>query len=438
VGVRSSLSSLASRARIPVFALPGEGAWEAVQDLRLSERLRLTKSPRSANVLLVAGRIPEWARAAVVSAHDSMAHPRATVFWARGGVADDLAVLFGEAIVTDDHPAEAIAGVHGDMLAGVRSSDSPVLLDVEPAPWRGVGPYGQGGLGMTGGVPYGRPLADRAEDRDGLTLDQLPLRVGPFLSPLPPGLALDVKVQGDVIQDVEFVASLGKSEPRTSDRRPDDPFMRALETAVPISEIELARASSHLRWLSDALLAQGLDALSHRALALAVRLGSQDAEAVRRFLKSLARTGVLFWSTGVGVIRRDQIGRSSAGPVTRAAGLPDDARSDDPAYRALGFEPIVEEGADVAARWRQRLAEILQSIELSARAGARSTSTTEQVESPRGRLRAGSRPSRRLLELVPQLIEGAEWGDAVVTIASLDLDPDDIWASAQHDVERAR
>ena len=69
-----------------------------------------------------------------------------------------------------------------------RLASSPdALPDLDPAPWRGVGPFGQGGTGMTGGVPYGRPLAGRADDRDGLKLDQLLVRVGPFLPPFPPG-----------------------------------------------------------------------------------------------------------------------------------------------------------------------------------------------------------------------------------------------------------
>ncbi len=63
-----------------------------------------------------------------------------------------------------------IVRLHRALLLG-RSSSPPILPDVEPSPWRGVGPYGQGGKGMTGGVPYGRPLAGRGPDRDGLELD---------------------------------------------------------------------------------------------------------------------------------------------------------------------------------------------------------------------------------------------------------------------------
>src|SRR3546814_14127208 len=69
-------------------------------------------------------------------------------------------------------------------------------------PTRRFSDLGQGGTGMTGGVPYGRPLPGWAEDRDGLKLDQLQLRLGPAYPGLPPGLVLDLHMQGDILQDV--------------------------------------------------------------------------------------------------------------------------------------------------------------------------------------------------------------------------------------------
>jgi hypothetical protein len=95
---------------------------------------------------------------------------------------------------------------------------------------------------------------------------------------------------------------------------------------------------------------------------------------------------------------------------------------EDATYRALGFELIVQDGADAAARWRQRLAEVVQSLALAKRAGAQRSEVTGQVESPRGLLTAGSAPASRLLPLLPGLLEGLEWGDAVATIVSLDID----------------
>lgn len=50
-------------------------------------------------------------------------------------------------------------------------------------------------------MPGGLEMADRAPDRDGLKLDVLHLRLGPFLPSWPAGLVLDVSMQGDVLQD---------------------------------------------------------------------------------------------------------------------------------------------------------------------------------------------------------------------------------------------
>ena len=54
-----------------------------------------------------------------------------------------------------------------------------------------------------------------------------------------------------------------------------------------------------------------------------------------------------------------------------------------------------------------------------------------RVETPRGRLEQGSAASARLLDLVPQLLREVEWGDAVATVVSLDIDLDEAAHAAQ-------
>jgi Ni,Fe-hydrogenase III large subunit len=137
----------------------------------------------------------------------------------------------------------------------------------------------------------------------------------------------------------------------------------------------------------------------------------------------LGWTQISRWSTrGVGRIAGDELAGLGAGPVARAAGLAEDVRLEDPAYRELGFEPILGDGADAATRLRLRLAEAAQSFDLAARAGDRHTTLRGRVESPRGRLEPGSGPSARLLTLMSSVLRETEWGDAVTTIVSLDID----------------
>lgn len=62
-------------------------------------------------------------------------------------------------------------------------------------------------------MPGGIPMADRADDRDGLKLDQLQVPLGPVLPLWPAGLVVHTRLQGDVIQEasVELVGSGGDS-----------------------------------------------------------------------------------------------------------------------------------------------------------------------------------------------------------------------------------
>ncbi|MDP8938410.1 MAG: hypothetical protein M3O23_11900, partial [Actinomycetota bacterium] len=113
----------------------------------------------------------------------------------------------------------------------------------------------------------------------------------------------------------------------------------------------------------------------------------------------------------------------TGGPVARAAGLTVDARLDDPAYQDLGFSPVIHRAGDARARLRQRLDEAVQALELAGRAGSRLRRPGPALEGPRGPLRTGEPlPSTALLGLLPRLLAGQEWGDAITTVASLDLD----------------
>ena len=419
------LNRLALAAPVPVFAVAGAGAREAVQDLRLRDGIRVLDSPRAANVLLVAGQVPDELQEPLARVHDAMAHPRCTVFWSLGDDPTITPPALLDPIVVQDKPVESVRMAHRDLLTGSRVSDSPTLPDEDPSPWRGIGPYGQGGSGMTGGTPYGRPMAELAPDRDGLRLDLLPLAVGPFFARFPPGLSLDLKLAGDVLVEAAVRANPYRDQvAHVSWRRSGlSPFFRALFEPVSLAELELARARAHLRWLADALMTHELHALGLRTLRLAGQVHPGDTEAVHRLTRMIELTQVLRWSTRqVGVIAGDDLAGLGVGPVARASGLAEDLRTDDPAYRALGFEPIVQSEGDAAARWRQRLAEAAQSLELARRAKGRTSEPTGRVESSRGRLEPPYSPSERLMTLLPQVLDGLEWGDGVTTLVSLDID----------------
>jgi hypothetical protein len=162
----------------------------------VDRRIERLASPRWASVLLVTGALRADDRDDLRRLHDQLPHPRATLWWR---TARDPVLEVGAEI--DGDPAAMAAAHHRDLVRGRRESEADLLPDEPPNPWRGVGPFGQGGQGMMGGTPYGRPMPMVGDERrDGLMLSTYTARFGPFLATLPPGLQLELTLQGDVVQ----------------------------------------------------------------------------------------------------------------------------------------------------------------------------------------------------------------------------------------------
>ncbi len=209
---------LAASAPPSVFAAIGEGGRAPVEDLFATGRIVTAKSPRHASILLVAGTIRQADAAALARLHDQLPHPRASILW--GDVPSHALpepVRAGEAI------EDTITATHRALVRGERASAPDILADEPPAPWKGRGDHGQGGEGMMGGVPYGRPMAMTDDDvRDALALDAYRATFGPFLPSMPPGLTLDLTLQGDVIVAARGVAVRLTPSRLPRRRRPQD------------------------------------------------------------------------------------------------------------------------------------------------------------------------------------------------------------------------
>lgn len=423
MGVVRWLTRLAASADVPVFAAVGAGGRALADEAALLPGVRLVDSPRAANVLLIVGAVTPPLRRPLLGIHDQLPTPRATVWWPGGAVGGRPASALPDLVVGPPGDGDHLRSVFADLLSGERRSEPPALPDQEAAEWRGVGPFGQGGTGMTGGVPYGRPLATRAPDPDGLELDQLPLRVGPLFPPFPPGLILEIELQGDVVRQ----ATVGDNPFTGGIEGEDSPaldtalFVGALDKPTLIAELEVARARHHLCWAARTLRLHGLGSEALRLLGRARSLAPADRAAVESLAQRIARSRSLAWATrGVGVLEPDDV---TGGPVARATGLAVDARLHDPSYQGLGFSPVVHGAGDARDRLRQRLAEAVQALELAERAGSQLRRPGPPLEGPRGPLGRGDPlPSVALLGLLPRLLAGQEWGDAMTVVASLDLD----------------
>ncbi len=413
--MRARLAHLANTGEVPVFAVVGGGYRSAIHRLRLAEGIRIVASPRHAAVLLIAGTLTEAATESVSHVHDQMAGPRVTVGW---GDAEPTVVPVRTHVTGDvSDIAAVIRREFHDVVMGAIPPEPPLLPDVDSVEWRGVGPYGHGGSGMTGGTPYGRPLALRASDRDGLELDQLPVAVGPWFSGFPPGLVLRVSLQGDVSQEIEVVSTDLVSA------GPAGVFAGAAHEPMLIRDLEMARARHHIEWMADTLRIAGVERLAVSADRLAAAIAPGDAGRVERLMRG-ARRSLLRPMTlrKVGVLPGD-VDVAGLGPVARAAGLPDDRRTSEQGYREIDFRPVTQTTGDAWARFAQRAAEAAQAVDLAGRSGDRRAFGNGEVEAPDGLHRQGEpRPADILISMLGTVLSGVEWGDLVTIVQSLDID----------------
>lgn len=310
---------------------------------------------------------------------------------------------------------------------------------------------------------------------DGLIMEWITVPFGPVFPGLPGGLGLDFTLDGDSVAGAAIRGLGAVSVPRgtpvaeLADRLamacPLAPVAmrelacRAIEAAadtVPdavtatarAAGIERERIASHLNWLTGFAHQTGLTAMERRAAMLQQRLRGAPAEAIGREAAAIGALLARLQAAPLLGLKLRAIGwldGAPDGPVARAAGLGKDARLGDPAYDALGFSPVVGDGGDALARLRQRCAEIAQSLDLIARAGAVAAPAPltvadgqgmATVETPRGpatlRLLAKdglvetavlTTPFDALAALVPAMVAQMELADALVAIGTLDLDP---------------
>lgn len=415
----SWLSRLAARGPATVFPALGMQGEEALYRLAQDPGITLVDTPRHATILLVAGGVPPHFHEALRRVHDQLPAPFATLWYQ----SEPLLELKQVGVVTIDAldvlPG-ALVDAHRKVLRGELEGSPRLLSDSPPNAWQGLGDDGHGGEGMMGGVPYGRPMAmpPTPDLRDGLALDTLTFRLGPFFPLWPAGLEAEVTLQGDIVQQFSVRS-------RPFPRAMPPVFFEAREHASSIARLERARVQYHLHALFHALHLAGLPDLAVKALRLAERCDEEDIATLAKRFKALWRSvkhrGFFALHLPTCGTLEQEHAEKLGGFAARAAGIESDAREDDEGYRRLGFSTLTQQAGDAQARWQQRLAEIAQSLTLVAQAQQQNavTATTEAVETPRGAW-GDARPSDASAVL-ENLLPGLEWGDALATIASLDV-----------------
>lgn len=313
------------------------------------------------------------------------------------------------------------------------------------------------------GEGHGDMMAVTGEpSRDGLVMESATARIGPISAALPTGLTLELELDGDVVA----AALLGSVLDAPADRGPSPLARHAAawaaaratgpldpeRVAAHLEATELERALSHTMWLSRFADLLGWVDLGRRLRLAATPLvprqaqsaelprspGREDLDPLASALSGLPGSRRLA-SRLRGLARVDRelsVETGLAGPVARASDAGGDARSEDPAYRELGFEPVLLAGGDALARTELRIREALASLGLAFAAAdaGRLSDADGPVESPRGPLAAagagpggarlvvdrGAAPVTRAAE---RTVEGLELASALVAVASFDLDP---------------
>ncbi len=410
----SLAARLAARAKVPVFCLFGHGGRPACRELRLDSHIRLVNSPRHASILLLAGTMPPGLKTAVRHVHDQLPEPRGVMLWNSDS---DASIFDGSTIVErhgDSPPTDAIVVLYQNLLLRRRPSTPLFGPARNPVSWQGKGDHGQGGKGMMMGKPYGRSMGMTGEDiRDGLQLGSTMVSLGPFLPWMPSGLRLMVTLQGDVIQQLKCKA------PDLPGPEVDQVFLRALTETVPLAALEIARARHHLAAVADLLFLLELNDYGCHALRVAEEVAAGRPQPVQQLDRSLKRTGFyLLAGSDRGRLPKDAV--ADLGLVARAAGLPEDARLEDPVYRNLGFTVVTGERADAGSICRQRLAEAAQALDLAGSAGEMMREPGPRLEGPRGilRLEKSSAWQQLLEKQAPEMA----WDSFVTLLVSLDID----------------
>ncbi|GAA2264876.1 hypothetical protein GCM10010415_31160 [Streptomyces atrovirens] len=254
------------------------------------------------------------------------------------------------------------------------------------------------------GEVAGLPTAGRGDDRDGLRLDRLHVPFGPGLTDWPSGLVLRLTLQGDVVQDVEV-----DHLPVPPGRRPpfwDEPWLRAARgEKVTRDRAARRRCAAHLDSAGRLLAVVGWDDVAARCRRLRDEVLSGASRYgvggdLRRTVRRIGRSRTLRWSiAGLGELPADR---------ARAAGV---------------TGPALAADGDAYDRLLMWLSEAERGVE--GLDDGRPLAPDDRT-GPRGRIGGPRAPSRVLLDVLPELLTGAEFACARIIVASLDPDLDEL------------
>lgn len=337
-----------------VVAVPGGTEARLAVERAVRERgWRTAPSPAAANLLVVAGPTGGAVEPYVARVWHQLPAPRVRVDVVEAATVDNqLDTAAGDLCDVDRQREQAM-----QTEPGMEHHEHSEHQHAEQHSHHGHEGHDMGGMAMPGGVP----MAHRAEDRDGLMLDQLHVPLGPVLPDWPAGLIVRTTLQGDVVQQAT-VEVLGNGE---------TPAHRSLAARRLDS---CARLLSVAGWSDAAAMARRLRDQAFD--------GAHAAARAERWARRVRRSRTLRWLlTGVGTtpdepttppaLQGDALARlgrwlDAAGTPQDATGL-DDVRETEWTVAAL---PALLEGTELATA-RLVVASLDPDLDVLARREAR-------------------------------------------------------------------
>ncbi len=194
MGLTTRLARYAARRpHVLVVEVPGNWRQRAALERRALRRgWRLADSPADADVLAICGRPGPELTEVIGKVWDQLPGPRAGLGLAGSDIDAaevDAALSRAGDYLADTALQRADAAERSSPEVGSSETDTHDDMDMD-----------DGDMDMEM-APSGIPLAGGGEDRDGLEMDVLQLRLGPVLRHWPAGLVVQCSLQGDLIVD---------------------------------------------------------------------------------------------------------------------------------------------------------------------------------------------------------------------------------------------
>ena len=318
---------------------------------------------------------------------------------------------------------------------------------------------------------------DMPRATDGLAMERNNVWFGPFFPGLTGGLAFQFTIDGDTVVEIKAEKELFSKTVTPDKKLTPDQFLQEITNLNPLLPktyrilgeqllkksagqssdmtsqqiviLEKERIVNHLNWLSTFAILIGNQWMEiETARQLRNFQNGNGSAGLKKFIAEIQGFKLLRNKLKSAGEIPEVLLHHTSGPIARAAGKKEDVRSLDENYISAGFESITLNENNAWGRLQLRLLEIEQSLDILQKLENETgksqqtenysfgESTFPELEGPAGIMKAElqsengkfkkltvTEASAIHMVLAEQLVKETELSDALVTIASLDINP---------------